>query len=85
MARRGSAVLVVRARALAGTVVVALPAVGTTPTPEGHPAEGIISDWGAPISLAAFLILIIGGLLTYIVSRRQRRRQRRRQADQKQA
>lgn len=58
-----------------------MPTVAETPSHEAHPAEGIISDWGAPITLATFLILVVVGLLTYIVDRRQRARQ----AHQKQA
>jgi hypothetical protein len=58
-----------------------MPTAVETPTTATHPAEGIISDWGAPISLATFLVLVFGGLVTYIVSRRQRSRQ----AAQKQA
>ncbi|WP_129782777.1 LppM family (lipo)protein [Promicromonospora panici] len=52
-----------------------MPTAEATPTAEGNPAEGIISDWGAPITLATFLVLVIGGLIAYIVSRRQRARQ----------
>ncbi|MFD2794262.1 LppM family (lipo)protein [Promicromonospora vindobonensis] len=59
----------------------AMPTAVGTPTSQAHPAEGIISDWGAPVSLATFLVLVLGGLVTYIVSRRQRSRQ----AAQKQA
>jgi hypothetical protein len=51
------------------------PTPTTEPTPTASPAEGIISDWGAPITLATFLVLVIGGLVAYIVSRRQRARQ----------
>ncbi|GAB2464463.1 hypothetical protein GCM10027063_02280 [Promicromonospora xylanilytica] len=58
-----------------------MPSTVGTPSPAPHPAEGIISDWGAPITLATFVVLLFGGLLTYIVSRRQRGRQ----PDQKQA
>lgn len=45
------------------------------PTASPHPAEGIISEWAAPITLATFLLLVIGGLVGYIVSRRQHTRQ----------
>jgi hypothetical protein len=60
-----------RAKAFALSPV---PSAGATPTPSANPAEGIISDWAAPISLAMFLILVIGGLVGYMVSRRQRAR-----------
>ncbi|MFC8800863.1 LppM family (lipo)protein [Promicromonospora sp. NPDC057138] len=44
-----------------------------TPTPTESPAEGVISDWGTPVALATFLVLVVGGLAVgYMVSRRQR-------------
>lgn len=62
----------VRASALA---VNAVPTAEATPSPSANPAEGIISDWAAPITLATFLVLVVGGLVAYMVSRRQRARQ----------
>jgi len=56
-------------------VASAVPTAEATPTPSANPAEGIISDWGAPITLATFLVLVVVGLVTYMVSRRQRARQ----------
>jgi hypothetical protein len=56
------------------------PTADATPTEGAHPADGVISDWGTPITLATFLVLVIGGLVAYMVSRRQRKA-----ADQTQA
>jgi hypothetical protein len=50
-------------------------AAEATPTAVPHAADGVISDWGTPITLATFLVLVVGGLVTYMVSRRQRTRQ----------
>lgn len=62
------------------------PTAGTTPTAratataEPSPADGVISDWGTPITLATFLVVVVGGVVAYMVSRRSAR-----QADQAQA
>lgn len=61
--------------AVVGPGPAAEPTAEATPTAVPHAADGVISDWGTPITLATFLVLVVGGLVTYMVSRRQRTRQ----------
>ena len=69
-------------RALIGAALVALapdPTAGATgeatPTPEVSPADGVISDWGVPVAVVTFVVLVVGGVVIgYMVSRQQRRK-----------